>query len=124
MPLLTYADVGELITFIRTPTWITPGYAQDKAGPGGSNFESKRSIDLFTTKQLMFAPASSEQRDLFRKDPAKYMEYRKDIENELNRRFKFVSSLVLIAKLALLTSERLLRIAESKWKPSSSLLMK
>jgi hypothetical protein len=34
----TLADVKQLVTFIRTPTWITAGFAQNKAGPNGSNF--------------------------------------------------------------------------------------
>jgi hypothetical protein len=67
------ADVEELVTFIRTPTWITAGFAQRKAGPGGANFR-------FT----------QEQKDEFRNNPAKYIEYRKEIEDELNRRFKLV----------------------------------
>jgi hypothetical protein len=32
-------DVKELVTFIRSPTWITAGFAQKKAGGGGSNFK-------------------------------------------------------------------------------------
>lgn len=34
-------DVKQLVTFVRSPTWITAGYAQSKAGPGGSNFKCK-----------------------------------------------------------------------------------
>lgn len=34
--------VESLVTFIRTPTWITAGFAQDHAGPGGANFKCKR----------------------------------------------------------------------------------
>ncbi|KIE03468.1 hypothetical protein MAJ_00982, partial [Metarhizium majus ARSEF 297] len=59
--------------FIRTPTWITAGFAQSKAGPGGSNFAF-----------------SEEQKQTFRADPKAYMDYRKDIESELNSRFKFI----------------------------------
>lgn len=69
----TFVDVDQLVTFIRTPTWITAGFAQGKAGPGGKNF-------AFT----------KEQKDEFRNDPEKYIKYRKDVENELNRRFKLV----------------------------------
>jgi cation diffusion facilitator CzcD-associated flavoprotein CzcO len=36
--LIVLLDVKELVTFIRTPTWITAGFAQSKAGPGGANF--------------------------------------------------------------------------------------
>ncbi|OBT62114.1 hypothetical protein VE03_08988 [Pseudogymnoascus sp. 23342-1-I1] len=66
-------DVKELITFIRTPTWITAGFAQSKAGPNGSNFN-------FT----------DEQKQEFRTDPEAYLQYRKEVENELNKRFKFI----------------------------------
>ncbi|KAH0843527.1 putative sterigmatocystin biosynthesis monooxygenase stcW [Fonsecaea pedrosoi] len=63
--------VRSLTTFIRTPTWITAGFAQDHAGPGGANFAF-----------------SEQQKKEFREDPKKYMQYRKSIESELNRRFK------------------------------------
>jgi cation diffusion facilitator CzcD-associated flavoprotein CzcO len=33
--------VKHLTTFIRSPTWITAGFAQKFAGPGGTNFECK-----------------------------------------------------------------------------------
>ncbi|RFU31050.1 hypothetical protein B7463_g5281, partial [Scytalidium lignicola] len=66
-------DVKELITFIRTPTWITAGFAQDKADPHGTNFK-------FT----------EQQKDLFKNSPEEYLEYRKEIENELNKRFGFI----------------------------------
>lgn len=33
---------------------------------------------------------SEEQKQTFRADPKAYMDYRKDIESELNSRFKFV----------------------------------
>ncbi|PVH75074.1 FAD/NAD(P)-binding domain-containing protein [Cadophora sp. DSE1049] len=66
-------DVDELVTFIRTPTWITAGFAQDKAGPNGSNFKF-----------------SKEQKDVFRNNPDKYLAYRKEVEDELNKRFDFI----------------------------------
>ncbi|KAJ9664515.1 hypothetical protein H2198_000166 [Neophaeococcomyces mojaviensis] len=66
-------DVKQLVTFIRTPTWITAGFAQSKAGPGGSNFSF-----------------SEEQKSKFRNDPSAYLGYRKEIEAELNGRFKFI----------------------------------
>ncbi len=31
--------VGQLYTWIRSPTWITAGFAQEHAGPNGANFE-------------------------------------------------------------------------------------
>ncbi|KAI1630479.1 cyclohexanone monooxygenase [Exophiala viscosa] len=66
-------DVKSLTTFVRTPTWITAGFAQNHAGPGGSNFAF-----------------SDKQKQEFRDDPKKYLEYRKSIESELNHRFKLV----------------------------------
>ncbi|OAL44229.1 cyclohexanone monooxygenase [Pyrenochaeta sp. DS3sAY3a] len=65
--------VKHLTTFIRTPTWITSGFAQDHAGPGGANFDF-----------------SKEQKEEWRKNPEKYLEYRKQIEGELNTRFQFI----------------------------------
>lgn len=44
-------DVKHLTTFIRTPTWITSGFAQDHAGPGGTNFECV--FDLSTTCSIV-----------------------------------------------------------------------
>lgn len=65
--------VEHLTTFIRTPTWITAGFAQNHAGPGGANF-------AFT----------EEQKEEWRRGPKKYLAYRKQIEGELNTRFQFI----------------------------------
>jgi cation diffusion facilitator CzcD-associated flavoprotein CzcO len=35
------AQVGHLYTWVRSPTWITAGFAQNHAGPNGANFECK-----------------------------------------------------------------------------------
>ncbi|KAI1081666.1 hypothetical protein F5B20DRAFT_534885 [Whalleya microplaca] len=66
-------EVKQLITFIRTPTWITAGFAQSKAGPGGANFAF-----------------SNEQKEKFCTQPDEYLRYRKEVEAELNTRFKFI----------------------------------
>ncbi|KAE8368117.1 hypothetical protein BDV27DRAFT_154289 [Aspergillus caelatus] len=66
-------DVKELITFLRSPTWITAGFAQSKAGPNGANFNF-----------------SDERKREFEENPGIYLKYRKEIENELNTRFKFI----------------------------------
>ncbi|EXJ60795.1 hypothetical protein A1O7_04948 [Cladophialophora yegresii CBS 114405] len=66
-------DVARLVTFIRSPTWITAGFAQSKAGPNGSNFDF-----------------SDAQKEKFRTDPSAYLHYRKEVESELNSRFKFI----------------------------------
>lgn len=34
-----YEHVSELHTWVRTPTWITAGFAQKYAGPDGKNFD-------------------------------------------------------------------------------------
>nr|KMM67448.1 monooxygenase [Coccidioides posadasii RMSCC 3488] len=68
-----YNDVSKLYTWVRTPTWITPGFAQKYAGPDGKNFAY-----------------SEEQKDIWRAYPEKYRSYRKMIEDELNGRFRFV----------------------------------
>ncbi|KAI8155151.1 FAD-binding monooxygenase [Colletotrichum sp. SAR 10_70] len=68
-----YVVVKSLVTFIRSPTWITAGFAQSHAGPGGANFS-------FT----------EEQKTNFKENPDVYMKYRKEIEGELNSRFRFV----------------------------------
>lgn len=41
------SDVEELVTFIRTPTWITAGFGQSKAGPGGANFNCESSSCIY-----------------------------------------------------------------------------
>ncbi|KAI1628632.1 hypothetical protein EDD37DRAFT_684368 [Exophiala viscosa] len=67
------AQVGQLYTWVRSPTWVTAGFAQNYAGPNGANFEY-----------------STEQKAKFASDPASYLQYCKEIESELNRRFKFI----------------------------------
>lgn len=36
-----YEDVSKLYTWVRTPTWITAGFAQKYAGKNGANFDCK-----------------------------------------------------------------------------------
>ncbi|KAK5109891.1 hypothetical protein LTR62_006498 [Meristemomyces frigidus] len=64
---------GHVFHWIRSPIWITAGFAQTWAGKEGGNFE-------YTDEQLEY----------LQKNPRKYLEYRKQIENELNQRFKFI----------------------------------
>jgi len=66
-------QVKELFHWIRSPIWITAGFAQTWAGPDGGNF-------AYTDEQIAYLA----------ENPKKYMEYRKQIENELNQRFKFI----------------------------------
>ncbi|KAK4561381.1 hypothetical protein LTR86_004698 [Recurvomyces mirabilis] len=64
---------SHLYHWVRSPIWITAGFAQTWAGSEGSNFE--------------YTP---EQQKYLEENPKKYLEYRKQIENELNQRFKFI----------------------------------
>lgn len=34
-----YSEVSKLYTWVRSPTWITAGFAQKYAGENGANFE-------------------------------------------------------------------------------------
>jgi cation diffusion facilitator CzcD-associated flavoprotein CzcO len=65
--------VSHLYHWIRSPIWITPGFAQTWAGKNGGNFEY-----------------TDEQKRYLEENPDKYLEYRKQMENELNQRFKFI----------------------------------
>ncbi|KAF1957951.1 FAD/NAD(P)-binding domain-containing protein [Byssothecium circinans] len=65
--------VKHLYHWVRSPIWITAGFAQTWAGKNGANFRY-----------------SDEQLEFLKKNPKKYLEYRKQIENELNQRFKFI----------------------------------
>ncbi|CAK4032956.1 sterigmatocystin biosynthesis monooxygenase stcW [Lecanosticta acicola] len=66
-------EVKQLYHWIRSPIWITAGFAQTWAGADGANF-------AYTPEQLQY----------LEQHPKKYMEYRKQVENELNQRFKFI----------------------------------
>ncbi|KAK2762350.1 hypothetical protein FQN54_001360 [Arachnomyces sp. PD_36] len=67
------SQVSKLYTWIRSPTWVTAGFAQSHAGPNGENFAY-----------------TAEQKKAFRENPLEYLNYSKEIENELNQRFKFI----------------------------------
>ncbi|KAF9894349.1 hypothetical protein FE257_007852 [Aspergillus nanangensis] len=66
-------QVSKLYTWVRSPTWITAGFAQKFAGPNGQNFEY-----------------STEQKERWADDHEEYLQYCKEVENELNQRFKFI----------------------------------
>ncbi|KAM6524537.1 hypothetical protein FALCPG4_010146 [Fusarium falciforme] len=91
-------DVKQLVTFVRSPTWITAGYAQSKAGPGGSNFK-------FT----------EQQKEEFRTNPSEYLRYRKEVEAELNSRFKMIlkDSPEQAAAVAFSTKEMTAKLGEN-----------
>ncbi|EXJ66857.1 uncharacterized protein A1O5_10052 [Cladophialophora psammophila CBS 110553] len=67
------SKVKQLYTWVRSPTWITTGFAQKYAGPDGANFEY-----------------SEEQKHKFAENFPEYVVYTKEIEDELNQRFKFI----------------------------------
>ncbi|KAF2397971.1 FAD/NAD(P)-binding domain-containing protein [Trichodelitschia bisporula] len=67
------SKVDRLYHWVRSPIWVTAGFAQRWAGEDGRNFAY-----------------SQEQKNYLAANPKKYMEYRKQIENELNQRFKFI----------------------------------
>lgn len=65
--------VDQLHVVARSPTWITAGFAQKYAGPGGANFAY-----------------SEEARKKFQQNPELYLKYCKAIESELSLRFRMV----------------------------------
>jgi len=64
-------EVESVKVYIRSRTWVTAGFAQRFAGPNGSN--------------VIF---SDEQKKLWQENPEEYLKYRKDVESELNSRFR------------------------------------
>lgn len=66
-------QVSKLYTWVRSPIWVTAGFAQKFAGKDGANFN-------YTDRQKQW----------LQDNPDKYLEYRKIIESELNQRFKFI----------------------------------
>ncbi|OQV06871.1 hypothetical protein CLAIMM_11386 [Cladophialophora immunda] len=66
-------EVKRLYTWVRSPIWVTAGFAQKFAGKDGGNFQY-----------------TAEQRQRFAENPELYLKYSKMIESELNKRFKFI----------------------------------
>lgn len=64
-------QVKKIYVLIRSKTWVTPALANRFAGENGAN-------KTFTEKE----------QEAWSQDPEKYLEYRKEIENELNARFR------------------------------------
>jgi cation diffusion facilitator CzcD-associated flavoprotein CzcO len=62
--------VKKVYVHIRSPTWVTTNFAAKFAGPEGQNYDY-----------------TEEQKAAWSADPASYLEYRRQIEAELNRRF-------------------------------------
>jgi cation diffusion facilitator CzcD-associated flavoprotein CzcO len=64
-------QVKSVKVYIRSRTWVTAGFAQRFAGPNGSN--------------VVF---SEEQKKAWEESPEEYLKYRKEVESELNSRFR------------------------------------
>lgn len=64
-------EVKKICVYVRSKTWVTAGFAQKFAGPGGSN--------------VMF---SEDQKKTWKENPDDYLKYRKAVESELNSRFR------------------------------------
>ncbi|RKK23890.1 putative sterigmatocystin biosynthesis monooxygenase stcW [Fusarium oxysporum] len=84
-------EAKQVVNFIRSPTWITTSFAQNHAGPGGSNFECNTS----STTEKQTQPAnlfldSDQQKQEFKDDPDKFHKYRKALEEEICARFDLV----------------------------------
>ncbi|KAM0751744.1 FAD/NAD-P-binding domain-containing protein [Meredithblackwellia eburnea MCA 4105] len=66
-------EAEQVFHWIRSPTWITAAFAQDFAGVGGKNYKY-----------------TDEHKAKFAADPVHGLKYRKMMESELNKRFKFI----------------------------------
>lgn len=64
-------EVEKVYVFVRNRTWVTASFAQKFAGPNGAN--------------LFF---SEEQMERWSQNPEEYLSYRKEVEAELNGRFR------------------------------------
>jgi cation diffusion facilitator CzcD-associated flavoprotein CzcO len=62
--------VKKVYVHMRSPTWVTTNFAAKYAGPGGMNYDY-----------------TEEQKAAWAANPALYLEYRRQIEKELNSRF-------------------------------------
>lgn len=65
--------VKKLTAFLRSAAWITTGFGAKYAAKDGTNFEY-----------------SDEQKTKFKKNPDSYVQYCRDVEGELNKRFSLM----------------------------------
>ncbi|KAF9884521.1 hypothetical protein FE257_001709 [Aspergillus nanangensis] len=65
--------VFRLYTWIRSPTWITTGFAQKFAGPRGANFDY-----------------TEEQKRHYQQHPEEYLKYCKELDEELSQNFAMI----------------------------------
>lgn len=66
-------ELKNLKCFIRSTSWVTAGFGSNFAGKNGGNFDY-----------------TEEQKKLLAENPEMYLKYRKNIESELNSRFRFI----------------------------------
>lgn len=78
--------VKRLIHLIRSPTWVTPGAV--------SRYPSLRGDGTMPNK------FSEEQKEVFRTDPGRYLEFRRQVELEINSKFKMLVNGAEIAEQA------------------------
>lgn len=84
-----HQEASQLYTWIRSPTWITPGFAQKYAGPNGGNFECLYSgaVSRMDVRVDGLSLDTEKQKQLLRDDPEYYLKYRKAVEIEMNGDF-------------------------------------
>lgn len=76
-------EVGKLVHFIRSPTWIAPSHLERMAlTPKGSVLSNLGITGEEFSKELI---------DRFVEDPAYYLEFVKQVEVYTNNKFKAVS---------------------------------
>lgn len=77
--------VQHLYTWIRSPTFMTAGFAQRYSGPDGANFicEPKAYCYERTSTNRRFHLDTEAQKEKLRNDPDFYLKYRKSIETEM-----------------------------------------
>jgi hypothetical protein len=108
------SKVSKLYTWVRSPTWITAGFAQKYAGPNGGNFRCEFSLfDMITPTDCLLD--TEQQQQGFATDFEDYVQYTKNIEDELNQRFKFILNGTPEAREAK-------EVRGSKWLTSSTLI--
>jgi len=87
------SQVKQLYAWVKSPTWITAGFAQRFAGPNGGNFHCKSDVRKDRRgwrRALTVGIDTPEQQKRFAENPQLFLKYSKMIESELNQRFKFI----------------------------------
>ena len=58
-----YKDVSKLYHWVRNPTWVTAGFGQKYAGPGGSNFEYRKMVEQELNQRFKLVLKNSHESD-------------------------------------------------------------